>query len=69
MISLKNFIAWLVACAGALLILSAPWNLKGLGMAAAGVILLVGGLIPAMKGRRLARLEREEQLAREEDAE
>ena len=57
--SIKTFVYWIVVAAGAALILSAPFNLKGLGMAILGAGLLVAGLVPAMKARRQARLERE----------
>lgn len=57
--SIKTFVYWIVAAAGAALILTAPFNLKGLGMAILGAAVLVAGLVPALKARRRARLERE----------
>jgi hypothetical protein len=60
--SMKTFVYWIVAAAGAALILIAPFNLKGLGIAALGVAMLVAGLVPAMKARRQARLDREREL-------
>lgn len=57
--SIKTFVYWIIAAAGAVLILAAPFNLKGLGMGIVGALVLVAGLVPAMKVRRQARLDRE----------
>ena len=57
--SLKTPLYWLLAVAGAALIVIAPFNMKGLGLAVIGAAVMVAGLVPAMKARRQARLERE----------
>ena len=53
--SLKLILWWLAVLAGAALVLIAPFNLKGAGMAVLGALLVVYGLVPILKQRKLKR--------------
>lgn len=50
--SLKLILWWLAVLAGAVLVLIAPFNLKGAGMAALGAVSLVYGLVPILRKRK-----------------
>lgn len=53
--SLKLFLWWLCVAAGAVLVLAAPFTLKGVAIGAVGAVLLVYGLIPIMRKRKADR--------------
>lgn len=55
-----SFLSWLLVVAGAALVFLAPFSLKGLVMAAGGVILLPIGCVPILKKRKAARSRIEE---------
>lgn len=49
---LKLILWWLAVVAGVVLVLIAPFNLKGAGLAALGAGLLVYGLLPILRKRK-----------------
>lgn len=53
--SLKIILCWLMVIAGAVLVLVAPFNLRGASAAALGSLLVFYGLMPIMRKRKLDR--------------
>jgi len=53
--SLKLLLLWLCVAAGAVLVMAAPFTLKGVFIGAIGALLLVYGLIPILRKRKADR--------------